>query len=207
MKRILSSTDLAMACLLESWAMCSDDECERPSVSRGMCDAHYRRAMGKRHGQGPIRVYGDVKGRLLQHISVDPGTGCWVWTGSLHRTGYGRLMFGPAKSRRARFAHRVSYEVHVGPIPDGMYVLHRCDNPPCVNPEHLSLGTQFDNMGDAATKGRVSRGEARHNVRLTAEQARSIREDPRGHTAVAREYGVGYTTVKAIRDGRTWKHV
>ena len=143
----------------------------------------------------------------MQHVDIDSATGCWMWTGSLNRTGYGRMMFGPAASRRARFAHRVSYEVHVGPIPDDAYLCHTCDTPACVNPAHLFVGTQSDNMHDAATKGRTSRGEARHNARLTAEQARSIRDDPRGHAAVAREYGVGYSTVKAIRDGRTWKHV
>lgn len=105
---------------------------------------------------------------------VDKAGECWIWVGSRHRTGYG--MFGsiPGLTR----AHRFSYAVHFGPIPDGMYVCHKCDNPSCVRPDHLFLGTPKDNYEDAVAKGRVPRarfwreGYCRRGHKLTPENTK-----------------------------------
>lgn len=78
---------------------------------------------------------------------------CWPWVAYRHGAGYGRINRGPAKAGQV-FAHRVSWEIHYGSIPDGLYVLHRCDNPPCQNPAHLFVGTTADNMRDKVAKGR-----------------------------------------------------
>jgi len=80
--------------------------------------------------------------------------GCWEWTGGTQKPGYGKL--GAGGGDNAAYAHRVSWEIHYGPIPEGMRVLHRCDNPPCTRPDHLFLGTQTDNMKDMWAKGRGS---------------------------------------------------
>lgn len=81
---------------------------------------------------------------------------CWNWTGSLAGSGYGYLHIGDKVERKPRTAHRVSWEIHNGPIPEGLWVLHKCDNRKCVNPEHLFIGDRVDNMRDCAAKGRVT---------------------------------------------------
>lgn len=88
--------------------------------------------------------------RLRRHYRVDPSTGCWVWTGRVRTLGYGVMRI----EGRDTAAHRVSYEIHVGPIPAGLFICHRCDRPPCVNPAHLFAGTPKDNHHDMMTKGR-----------------------------------------------------
>lgn len=98
---------------------------------------------------------------LIAHTPYRPKGGCWVWRGPTGYRGYGRIKVsrraGALKKRWVQ-AHRLAYEVWVGEIPEGRYVLHRCDNPPCVCPDHLFLGTQADNMTDMARKGRARNG-------------------------------------------------
>ena len=80
---------------------------------------------------------------------------CWVWTGVKTRGGYGYLHKSSGTEQQSRRAHRISWELHNGQIPDGLWVLHKCDNPPCVNPDHLFLGDRKANMDDCAAKGRI----------------------------------------------------
>ena len=103
--------------------------------------------------------------RLRSRIVVDPKTGCHVWSSTLSTGGYGRVLVS---------AHRLAWELKHGPIPNGLLVLHRCDNPPCCNPEHLFLGTATDNMADKTRKGRARNG---HTGRLPPRPPHSGGED------------------------------
>jgi hypothetical protein len=102
-----------------------------------------------------MKPVGDHLARLLSKVTLDT-SGCWSWSGQMHRTGYA-LISMPADGRwRLRRAHRISWELHRGPIPEGLWVLHKCDNRICTNPDHLFLGDGADNMQDCAAKGRVT---------------------------------------------------
>lgn len=97
--------------------------------------------------------------RLLSNYKVDTSTGCWLWQGHKYSNGYGAIK----KFGKMVLAHRFSYELHKGPIPKNLCVMHSCDTRNCINPEHLSLGTHQDNMSDAAAKGRMRSGPNHHN--------------------------------------------
>lgn len=127
---------------------------------------------------------------------------CWLWIGAEQGDGYGRL-WNPGPGPRLLGAHRLSWELHRGPIPDGLWVLHRCDNPLCVNPDHLFLGTNADNVKDMIAKGRHLAGARHPNSKLTDDQARAILANV-GHLTIrelAAGYGVSMSTVAAIRRG------
>ena len=134
-----------------------------------------------------------------QYVPVTE-SGCWLWVGATLRSGYGRIRaFG-----KGRLAHRVSWSLHNGILPDDADVLHRCDTPQCVNPQHLFLGDDRINVADRAKKGRNARNCGLRNGmgRLTDEQISRIRADPRPNAEVAAAHGISRTHVSAIRLGR-----
>lgn len=133
---------------------------------------------------------------------------CWVWTGSLNDHGYGQLSHG-SKGHPPLKAHRVSWELHNGPIDAGLHVLHRCDNPACVCPDHLFLGYARDNALDRMAKGRgrggSMKGERHPHAKLTEQQVNAIRCDRRPQKVIAAIYAVSSTTIGDIRRGKIWK--
>jgi hypothetical protein len=131
---------------------------------------------------------------------------CWLWRGAIGDSGYGHIA---DENRKTKIASRVSWELHYGSIPAGLHVLHRCDNPPCVRPDHLFLGTDADNAADMYAKGRQhkARGEAHPRAKLTEDQVRAIRQGRRTDAAFAREFGVTATAIYSVRRGQTWRHV
>lgn len=139
---------------------------------------------------------------------------CWLWTGSKEK-GYGLLNPGRRGSGSALKAHRVSYAIAHGPFRADLLVMHRCDNPSCVNPQHLMLGTDKDNSHDAKSKGRTrgnttTRGDKHPSARLTESEVRQVRSlRDRGWTLdrIARKYRVTIANAWNIATRRTWKHV
>lgn len=144
----------------------------------------------------------------LEHLSM-PVTecGCWIWLGATVPDGYGGIDIGDKKVR----AHRASWEAHRGPIPDGMCVLHRCDIPACINPDHLFLGTQLENIADRTKKRRGKNprkpGESHPNSKLSDEAVRFIRNSDLAQQVLAQRYGVSRPHISLIRSGKRWSHV
>lgn len=138
---------------------------------------------------------------------VDMTGPCWVWTNYKTKNGYGRCNVKTDGKWKVRGAHCVAYEAFVGNIPDGMCVLHKCDNPSCCNPSHLSLGTHQQNMSDMMRKGRGrgARGERNKNAKLTESDVDEIRASSHGSTALANKHGVSRHQIWLIRSGRSWK--
>lgn len=139
----------------------------------------------------------------------EPNSGCWIWLGELNKEGgYGRTcqVHSPGKPRFQR-VHRLMYEKERGPIPDGMHVLHQCDNPCCCNPDHLFLGSHRENMADAVKKRRFPdvRGEKAPNSKLSRAQVEAIRSSAKSQRTIAREFGITQAAVSLIKRGRTWR--
>lgn len=143
-----------------------------------------------------------------QKYEVKP-SGCWEWNKGRFAGGYGKFNKRAVAHGLSHYAHRTSWILHYGAIPDGMLVCHKCDNPCCVNPQHLFLGTSKDNSKDASSKGRLSTWRRNHGAshgraKLTYEQVLSIKQDDRPRKDIAEEYGVSLSRISKIKLGHTW---
>lgn len=149
----------------------------------------------------------DPKKRLWPRVNKGNASECWEWSGAKTKAGYGLLTI----KYKNYLAHRLAWELHNdSKIPKGVFVCHHCDNPACCNPAHLFLGTQADNMKDAAMKGRVMQGEGHFSTDLTIDDVRRIRY--LGYTNMTKKnigekFGISRQSVTDILLKRTWGHV
>lgn len=138
---------------------------------------------------------------LEDKIERIPISGCWLWMGNIHHTGYGKY--------HRSSAHRYVYEQLTGTDLTGKVICHRCDVKSCVNPDHMFVGTQRDNIADMDAKGRRAnfKGEASPTARLTDDDVRAIRADTRKQKYIAEDYGVSAKQISNIKTRYSWSHI
>lgn len=173
-----------------------------------------RKPPPRRGGGGPKPK--TVEERFWPKVKVSGPDDCWEWQANLIKGGYGRISRGP---KGEYLAHRVSWILRNGDIPDGLLVLHSCDNPKCVNPKHLFLGTHQDNFDDMVSKGRwpgqpnwasYLKGENRPNAKLSDSKVKKIyrlRSKGWSQQRIADHLGVSQSCVSHVLNGRSWTHV
>lgn len=142
-------------------------------------------------------------GRFWKFVSKGNEDECWTWKGAKTNNGYGAFSVGIKRIS----SHRFSWQLHFGEIPKGMVVCHKCDNPPCVNPNHLFLGTNAENQGDKKMKGRAARGEGNYKAKLTESDVREIRDllkEGLSAREIARKFNVRHAAILTIKSGKNW---
>lgn len=191
--------------------MCKIEGCDNKSRGAlGYCQKHYLRL--KKYGDPlkSIKGHEPLEMRFWKFVDKRGEDECWSWKGQI-LNGYGRISIG-ARDLFSDGAHRVSWMIHNSQtIPTGMVVMHSCDNPGCVNPKHLSIGTYKDNHDDMVAKGRKKQvipvGEENGKAVLTEELVREIRTSSLNNADMARKLGVSPNCIRGVRIFRTWKHV
>lgn len=190
---------------------CTVEDCFEESEARGYCTRHY--AAWRRHGDPSKATFRRGLSLLERFMQYCPkGDGCWEWTGFRDPRGYGRLTIPQGDGRYIPvLAHRLSWELFRGPIATGQHICHKCDNPSCVNPEHLFLGDAAANSADKIAKGRMrygtSKGEKHGCSKLNEQQVREIRASEGPSRIIAEKYGISGRQVRDIRAGNVWKHL
>lgn len=191
--------------------ICTIPDCSKPQNARGWCSKHYQRwrTTGSTSPKTSEYATGSIEQRLNHYgWDVTPG-GCWEWRGYRQSRGYGMLRV-PDLGKQV-LVHRLAHELWTGPIPDGLEVLHSCDNPPCMNPAHLSVGTHAKNMGEASERGRMPRGESAPAAKLSAADVSAIRAEYAAGGIKQADLGIRYritdSAVSMIVNHKRWQHL
>ncbi len=164
-----------------------------------------------RDARGRLQSTKTLAERIHEKAIPEPNTGCWLWTGQVDQFGYGTI----AVRGRTKKAHRLAWEVAFGPLPKigghhGAVIRHRCNQPCCVNPHHLMVGSQRDNLRDMSEAGRSTRGEKSHLAVLTEADVREILRmvaSGEKQRVVGARFGVTQTNISAIVCGISWRHI
>lgn len=174
----------------------------------GFCNKHYQRF--KKHGSPHTVILEKLKGsnvkeKIEQNYTVD-GKGCWIWQGGKTNAGYGSINIG---DKNTALVHRLAYELWVGKIPEGLFVCHHCDVRDCINPKHLFVGTNQDNIDDKVKKGRSGKGTRapRLNESQVIEIKQMLIQAAWTHSEIAEMYDVDRNTITRIKTGKHWGSV
>jgi hypothetical protein len=187
--------------------ICSVDGCDERHEARGLCRVHYAKMIFMESKIKPID-WVSTKDRFEKFADIKETTKCIEWTGYYGTTGYGVLMV----NRMPKKTHRLSYQIYNGKIPEGMWVLHKCDNSRCVNPKHLYIGDSKRNVHDMLERNRhVSPlGEKNGKSKLTNDQVREIKIILKKSNKIretARKFNVSRYAIQDIKSGKTWSHI
>ena len=196
---------------------CKVDGCQKPVhvKSKQLCSVHYERLRTRGSTEDPPRARLPLEARFWKYVDKKGPDECWPWNAKSKVDGYGTLSIGGRGSPKI-LAHRLSWQIHNGGIPhDGSYhgivVMHKCDNRACVNPEHLILGTQADNVKDMDNKGRrvtsPRLGEDNGFSRFTESDVRFMRKSPLSNADLGRLFDCERSTISGIRSRKTWRHI
>jgi hypothetical protein len=182
---------------------CSIDGCEKPVHGNGFCSTHNWRM--RKYGNALPVGERTIRSRFEKFYTPAPECGCWLWTGVSDKDGYGRIYY----KGRLRRATRISLMLAGISVPEGMWILHKCDIPSCVNPNHLFPGTPKMNTADMLKKNRrlSPRGEQHWAARLSEDDVRVIRSSSDSQNALAEKYGVSQTAIGHIKRRISWRHL
>jgi len=194
------------------YSICCIKGCDLPTVALGLCNKHWRR--NKKYGS-PVATRNNARYRGIPEkdrfwLYVRKSDECWEWIGGKDRDGYGIFTIKlDSKKRKATRAPRVAWILTNGEIASRMCVCHKCDNPGCVNPDHLFLGSAADNNLDKIRKGRhrYAKGMDVGHAKLTEDQVLEILKDPRPYTEISADYEVTALTIRDIKQRKSWKHL
>jgi len=186
---------------------CFIEGCSGKHLARGYCSKHYQRLW--RGAENPeVGKHGTLEQRFWKKVQKRAPNECWPVIAKWARYGNMRV---PGQNKHVGI-HRVAYTLFVGAIPDGMVVMHACDNPKCCNPAHLGVGTNLDNQRDMIAKGRKLTGAARgsdsYKAVLNEDKVRYIKAHPElSNSELGVKFGVVSNTINAIRKGKSWEHI
>lgn len=186
---------------------CRISGCEAKYYGSGYCKKHHQ--WHWKRGLLPRPQVITIEDKLRSYSKVDETTGCWIWKKGKNNKGYGTVAIG---GDQKAYAHRVSYEIFKGKLPDGLEACHKCDTPACINPDHLFPGTHKDNMEDSAKKGRAKQPPIKFGVRhpraaFTTEQVRFIRQSSSTVEEISAALGAKWATVYRCKRRETYKDV
>lgn len=182
--------------MLKNIKVCTIDNCEQKHVANGLCRKHYMRMWN--YGRLELLDREPIESKY----SINQKTGCWEWLLGKDKDGYGKICAG----RKSLRAHRYLWELKNGPIPSGLLVCHKCDNPKCVNPDHMFLGTHKDNHDDRGRKNRQAKGEVSGSAKFTENIIQGILTASSYKEAKER-FGVSKTHYFRIKRKETWRHI
>lgn len=177
----------------------------------GLLSSHDLRALADELDKRNHQWYDDLscnydekaKKRFYDRAFPEPNSGCWLWTGKLRKNGTNTYGIGRYNGQD-KLAHRVSYEIHYGPIPKGLVVRHKCNNSYCVNPEHLELGTHEENMKDMVASGRSARGSKNANAKLSEKDVTFIFQSELELEELSKMFDMSVKYLKDIKRGKSW---